>query len=112
MAQRFTFDFDQWAALSRSDPQAFEHLRAQVIDAYCQEMEPQHRPWLDSIRWRIDMERARARSPLQCCLKLSSLMWDRFFDLNEMLQTGKTPLENANRSGRILYLKNSAKTKK
>lgn len=111
MEQRFTFDFDHWAALSKSDPQAFEHLRTQVIDAYCQEMETKQRPWLDSIRWRIDVERARSRSPLQCCLKLSSLMWDRFFDLNEVLQTGKPPLANTNQSGHILQFKNSAESK-
>jgi len=108
----FTFDFDQWATLSRTDPKAFEHLRAQVMESYYQQMNVQARPWFEKIRWRIDMERARSHTPLQCCIRLSSLMWDRFFDLNEILQSGQSSIKEQHKPGQIVAFSAHPETKK
>lgn len=89
MENRYQFDFDQWSALFRSDPQAFEMQRTAVLDDVCHQMEARHIPSIANIRWRIDMERARSHSPLQCCLRVSELMWEKFLDLNEVLQNGE-----------------------
>ena len=32
MSSRFEFDFDEWAALARHDPEAFERRRDQVVN--------------------------------------------------------------------------------
>jgi hypothetical protein len=82
------FDFDMWADLARTDPLAFERLRIETMEEACRTaleggMDPDR---IARISWRIDMERDRAKTPLQSCLRLSSLMWDRFHDLTEALQ--------------------------
>lgn len=93
MESRIDFDFDQWAALFRNDPEAFELRRTALLDNLCHQMEARQVSSVANIRWRIDMERARSRSPLQCCLKISELMWEKFLDLNEILHTGESPAQ-------------------
>jgi hypothetical protein len=82
------FDFDMWAALARTDPEAFERLRTETIEKACQRaleggVDPER---VAQISWRIAVERDRAKNPLQSCLRLSSLMWDRFHDLTKALE--------------------------
>lgn len=78
------FDFDRWMDLAQRDPQQFELARTQAVDAACARMASDRR-LLAGLRWRIDMERARCRTPLQCCLRLYSMMWDRFYDLDRSM---------------------------
>lgn len=72
----FTFDFDEWAALARTDPQAFEARRLALIEKYlCQFPSPEQQR-LRGLQFRIDMERRRARTPMAACLRLSAMMWE------------------------------------
>lgn len=80
------FDFNAWTALARDDPAEFERRRLAAIEEICERLGPRlNRKLLDGTCWRIDMERARAKTPLQCCLRLSSLMWDSVHGLVETL---------------------------
>jgi hypothetical protein len=78
------FDFEAWARLARENPGEFERRREQeirnVIDA-----RPDLRHRLDGLQFRIDAERKLARTPLKACLRISTLMWNRFYDLKDQL---------------------------
>jgi hypothetical protein len=79
------FDFEAWAALAREDPEQFERRRAEeirkVIDA-----RPDLRHRLEGLQFRIDAERKLARTPLKACLRISTLMWNSFYDLKRELE--------------------------
>jgi hypothetical protein len=79
------FDFNQWAELARRDPEAFSQQRCRFIEEYIANMEPLNQPMLIRVQFRIDMERRRARTPLKACLRLSSMMWDSFYELKSVL---------------------------
>ncbi len=85
MSSRFKFDFDDWAELAKRDPEAFERRRDQVVSEVCGHMNVDSAPAIAGIRWRIDIERKRCTTPMQLCLRLSSLMWDRYLDMNDAL---------------------------
>ena len=74
------FDFDEWAMLARTAPDEFEQRRRAVIESVISSSDHVRR--LRGLQWRIDIERERARTPLQACVRLSSMMWDSFMDLN------------------------------
>ena len=78
------FDFEAWATLAREQPEEFERRREQeirkVIDA---RPDLQHR--LEGLQFRIDAERKLARTPLKACLRISTLMWNSFYDLKDQL---------------------------
>ena len=69
-------DFDQWAELAKSDPEAFEAKRAEVIEQMIQRMpaEKQHR--MRCLQWKVDQVRSQASNPMAACIKLSEMMWD------------------------------------
>lgn len=72
----FAFDFDEWAALARTDPQAFEARRLALIEDYLRQFPSPEQQRLRGLQFRIDMERRRARTPMAGCLRLSAMMWD------------------------------------
>lgn len=78
------FDFEAWAKLARENPEEFERRREQeirkVIDA-----RPDLKHRLEGLQFRIDAERKLARTPLKACLRVSTLMWNSFYDLKEQL---------------------------
>lgn len=72
----FRFDFDEWMNLAKTDPEAFDARRKQVIDDLIAHAPEHIRQRLKSFQWRIDMERARCENPMQACIKLSNMMWE------------------------------------
>ncbi len=69
-------DFDQWSALARSDPAAFEARRTQAVEQLIQGAPAHRQQRLRCLQWRIDHIRARANSPMAACIKLNEMMWD------------------------------------
>lgn len=92
------FDFDAWAALARSDPEEFERQRRQMVDNTCEKLGGLQRPVIAGICWRIEQERRRSTSPLQLCMKLSSLMWGRYTDLADALSESQTVMTEQEKS--------------
>lgn len=75
------YDFDEWVALYQTDPDAFEEKRkiaiAKVIDSAPVSMQPR----LKGLMFQIDTERKKAKTPLESCINISSLMWEKFDEL-------------------------------
>lgn len=82
------FDFDAWAELARRDPEAFERQREQAVEQVCAQLGGRGKPNIAGVLWRMDVARRRASNPLHLCIKLSSMMWARYFDMAEFV--GKT----------------------
>ena len=78
-------DFDQWAALAKADPDAFEERRKATVEAYIAAAPVQHQQRLRGIQFRVEMERQRASNPLSATIRISKLMWSSFGDLRERL---------------------------
>ncbi len=90
-----TFDFDQWATLARTHPEAFEELRRLTVELAILKRSRRNRERLKGLQWRIDRVREAAGSPLAACLRISQLMWDRFEDLNDCYHHPRRTLEAA-----------------
>ncbi|HHM06196.1 MAG TPA: DUF3135 domain-containing protein [Gammaproteobacteria bacterium] len=73
------FDFDGWARLARTDPEAFEQQREKVLRAVINEAPPHMRRRLAGVQWRVDMERRRSNSPLAACVRTFTMMWDSVY---------------------------------
>jgi len=78
-------DFDEWAALARSDPAAFEQRRRAAIESYIAAAPEEHQQRLRGVQFRVDMERARASNPLSATIRISNMMWSSFGELRETL---------------------------
>ena len=78
-------DFDEWAALAKSDPEAFEQRRREAIETYIAAAPAEHQQRLRGVQFRVDMERARASNPLSATIRISNMMWSAFGELRESL---------------------------
>jgi hypothetical protein len=99
------FDVDEWQRLAREDPNEFERQRQIAIDSLIEQAPPELRERLWALQSRIDLERRRAKTPLEATLRLHSMMWERFGQLRETLLalTGQGPPPQARSTGaRIL----------
>jgi hypothetical protein len=97
------FDFAAWARLAHADPAAFEAARmAAVEQAISIGNDPDH---LRRMQWRLDAERRRARTPLKACLRISSLMWEAFFEFQAALNRAVGySVDPVPRKGGVLHL--------
>lgn len=77
------FDFDEWAKLAASSPEAFERRRQEWLNLLISDSNDARR--LRGLQCRIDLERMRARTAMGSCLRLSSLMWDSLFACRDLL---------------------------
>lgn len=78
-----SFDFDEWSALAKDAPEEFESRRHRAIERVIANCTNTRR--LRGLQCRIDLERARARTPLKACLRLSTLMWDSLCECHDQL---------------------------
>ena len=77
------FDFDHWRKLAQTAPDEFERQRRAAVDRLIEDCNGTRQ--LKGLQCRIDLERARTRTPMKSCLRLSSLMWEQFLDFNNIL---------------------------
>lgn len=68
-----------WRELIRTDPEAFEAKRREVIESYISSVPADRQQRLRRLQWRIDIERKRAANPLQSCLSIYSMMMDSVY---------------------------------
>lgn len=76
-----SFDFDEWAELASGNQQAFERRRNELIEnLISQSTDAKLRRRLQGIQFKIDLHRQLAKTPIQSCLKISSMMWSSLLD--------------------------------
>jgi hypothetical protein len=78
-------DFELWAKLAESDPDAFEEKRRQMLEAFIAQAPAHLRQRLERLQWRIDQERGKCSTPLSACVRLYSMMWDSVCGDNGLL---------------------------
>jgi hypothetical protein len=85
-ASEAAFDFEQWAALAKADPAAFEARRRREIAALIAASSPDSRARLYGLQWRIDMVRGRAGSPHSACAQIFDQMWESVYGERGLLE--------------------------
>jgi hypothetical protein len=74
--QKTLVDFDQWAELAKTDPEAFEARRSEVIEDMISRLPEHKQQRMRCLQWKIDLVRSQASNPMAACIKLSEMMWD------------------------------------
>lgn len=87
MSDHSGFNFDDWLKLARNDPQAFEQQRLAYINQEIDKAPEETRRRMYGLQWQVDCIRARARTPLSACLRISGLMWDTVLGDDGLLNT-------------------------
>jgi len=75
----YEFDFELWARLALEEPDIFESLRKQYIEYEISKADSSKKSRLSGLQFQIDMKRARARTALGGCIKVSEMMMNHFY---------------------------------
>ncbi|HET20438.1 MAG TPA: DUF3135 domain-containing protein [Chromatiales bacterium] len=97
-----TFDFDAWARLAQSDPEAFERKRAQVIETAIRSGAPRNWKRLRGLQFQVDAQRRLSSHPLGACIRMSRMMLQMFYDEFVPALNGQLPARRAARSGHVI----------
>lgn len=73
--------------LALDDPRAFEALRSAMIENCITRAPQEIQRRLRQLQFRVDGIRRRSRMPLGALLKIQSLMWDSYFQMNQEMQS-------------------------
>jgi hypothetical protein len=84
--------FDEWATLAKSDPQAFERQRRQVIDRAILAAPANRQQQLRRVQWKLDQIRSTSRTPMVACLRMQSLLWESVAGEHGLLACLQRPL--------------------
>ncbi len=88
-------DFDQWVRLAQENPERFEELRRQRIEAMIAQAPEDIRKRIEGLQWRIDQLRQTSKNPMAACIRISTMMWDFVLGRDGLVQSienlGKTP---------------------
>ncbi len=78
-------EFDELMRLAKEDPEALERLRQEAIEDLISNAPEQHQRRLRGLQFQVDMERQKAKNPMDSCIKISRLMHDSFSKLRDTL---------------------------
>ena len=98
MSTIYDFNFDDWAALAKSDPQAFEEKRRAVIEQVIAAAPGRQQARLRGLQWRLDIERGQCHHPLVSCTRMFNKMWAAVYGeggLVDALNGNAPPAESA-----------------
>ena len=79
-------DPEALAQLARENPQAFEALRSELIEDCISSAPELFQTRLRGIQFRVDCVRRLAHSPLGALIKIQSMMWESFLQMDQELQ--------------------------
>jgi hypothetical protein len=77
--------FEQLAELASKNPEAFEKLRRDICKSYIDSTPPKIRVRLEAFQFRVEHEIRRAKTPLAGIIKLSAMMHDSLYLMNQKL---------------------------
>lgn len=107
------FDFNEWVALARTDPDGFARRRLAWIQEVISSAHENNHARLERLQFRIDAKRRLARTSMKACLQLSSMMWNSFFDMKESLASlpGRQNLQVRRKPASLKIVRNQINAK-
>lgn len=80
------FDFDEWQELYQTSPEEFEARRLQWCEQIIKDAPQDYQRRLSGLLFQINMEKRRSKNPMDSCLRVSGLMWNKLLELRSELQ--------------------------
>lgn len=84
--------FDELKSLAKENPEALEELRVSLVRQIINSVgDPERKRRLEGLNFVIEMNKKKAKNPLQSCLILSRMMWDSAIIMAEITKNSDNP---------------------
>jgi hypothetical protein len=77
--------FDHLKELNDTAPEAFEELRAELVNNCIKSTPKDRRNRLQGLQFHIDSRRSLAKTPMESCINISQMMHENFWKLHESI---------------------------
>lgn len=71
--------FEYRANLAKTDPERLERELREELERIISTADPEHHQGLRQLQWRIDMEKAKAKNPVDAMVRLQNMMWKQYY---------------------------------
>lgn len=78
--------FDHLKKLYDCEPEAFEELRAELVQNCIDSAPKDRRHRLQGLQFHIDARRSMAKTPMDSCITISKMMHEKFWGLHDSLE--------------------------
>lgn len=83
-------DFDELVRLAKEDPEELERIRAEAVETLINKAPLESQRRLRGLQFQVDMERQKAKNPMDSCIRVSKMMHDSFNTLRDALNAAQT----------------------
>lgn len=97
--------FDELRSMAEQRPEDLERLRERMINEILEDLPEPRRRRLLGLIFRIELERKRAKTPMQACLKISQMMMDSVCELRDVMLNGPPTHRPESTQARIIPFK-------
>lgn len=78
-------EFDTLVKMAQESPDELEALREEMVESVISSARQDFQRRLRGLQFQIDMTRAKSKTPLAACIRITELMYDSFHDLHTRL---------------------------
>jgi hypothetical protein len=78
-------DFDRWFEEHKGNKEKLEQYRVEQFNKMLDNATPERQQQLRQLQWRIDVEIAKAKTPMKAAIVLNRIMLEKFHELNDTL---------------------------
>lgn len=78
-------EFEELMRLAKEDPAALEQIRQAAVEDLINNAPEKHQRRLRGLQFQVDMEREKAKNPMDSCIRVSRLMHESFSKLRDTL---------------------------
>jgi len=71
------FNLQDWIELAKTDPDNFELERQKLLQTFIEQSSNQRK--LNGLQFKINMEREKAKNPMDSCIRLSKMLNEHFY---------------------------------
>ena len=87
--------FEELKALAEKNPEQLEALRQQMIEETISSAPESYQRRLRGLQFQVDMERRRAKNPMDSCIRISKMMHDHLYQMRETINGSDLELRSA-----------------
>ncbi|MGM0449820.1 MAG: DUF3135 domain-containing protein [Pseudomonadota bacterium] len=87
--------FDELRELAQRDPEGFERLRAELIEARIRSISGRNQHRLRGLQFVIDAQRRLAGCPMKALLDIQAMMYESLLELQQTLLAQQRPSERS-----------------
>ncbi|MFM8455036.1 MAG: DUF3135 domain-containing protein [Gammaproteobacteria bacterium] len=88
---------EAWIKLNQENPELFNQLSRELLESTLKNTAPQNEMRLRGLQFQIDSQKKLAKNPMQACIKISEMMWEKVGELCTAIESLDSLIKNTHK---------------